>query len=106
MDGQKGAVAGRHADGATGVDMVGERHIVVTHRHDSPDLKGTVNIESLPALRQHGSVVNQLSFVGQSTSHTLCYVTDEMGKPGSDAGMPGIEDSEVGKIDDVQFGKH
>lgn len=28
-----------------------------------------------------------------------------MGKPGSDAGMPGIEDSEVGKIDDVQFGK-
>lgn len=29
-----------------------------------------------------------------------------MGKPGSDAGMPGIEDSEVGKIDDAQFGKH
>ncbi|XP_006780299.1 protein GOLM2 isoform X2 [Neolamprologus brichardi] len=29
---------------------------------------------------------------------------EEMGKPGSDAGMPGIEDSEVGKIDDVQFG--
>ncbi|KAM3625628.1 uncharacterized protein V6R79_015039 [Siganus canaliculatus] len=28
---------------------------------------------------------------------------DEMGKPGSDAGMPGIEDSEVGKTDDVQF---
>nr|XP_046244967.1 protein GOLM2 isoform X4 [Scatophagus argus] len=27
----------------------------------------------------------------------------EMGKPGSDAGMPGIEDSEVGKMDDVQF---
>lgn len=26
-----------------------------------------------------------------------------MGKPGSDAGMPGIEDSEVGKID--EFGK-
>ncbi|XP_013982280.1 protein GOLM2 isoform X2 [Salmo salar] len=26
-----------------------------------------------------------------------------LGKPGSDAGMPGIEDSEVGKIDDVQF---
>ncbi|XP_028999499.1 protein GOLM2 isoform X2 [Betta splendens] len=67
MDGQKGAVAGRRADGAAGGDMVGERHVVVTHRHDSPDLK------------------------------------DEMGKPGSDAGMPGIEDSEVGKIDDVQF---
>lgn len=29
-----------------------------------------------------------------------------MGKPGSDAGMPGIEDSEVGKMDEVQFGKH
>lgn len=28
---------------------------------------------------------------------------EEIGKPGSDAGMPGIEDSEVGKIDDVQF---
>lgn len=27
-----------------------------------------------------------------------------MGKPGSDAGMPGIEDSEVGKIDEAQFG--
>lgn len=38
-------------------------------------------------------------------SHSLCCVTEEMGKPGSDAGMPGIEDSEVGKIDDVQFGK-
>ncbi|XP_037103008.1 protein GOLM2 isoform X1 [Syngnathus acus] len=28
---------------------------------------------------------------------------DVMGKPGSDAGMPGIEDSEVGKLDEVQF---
>ncbi|XP_068438733.1 protein GOLM2 isoform X2 [Clinocottus analis] len=65
-DGQKSAVAGRHAEGAPGVDVVGERHTVATHRHDGPDLK-------------------------------------EMGKPGSDAGMPGIEDSEVGKIDDVQF---
>lgn len=37
--------------------------------------------------------------------HSLCSVTEEMGKPGSDAGMPGIEDSEVGKIDEVQFGK-
>ncbi|XP_044206812.1 protein GOLM2 isoform X4 [Thunnus albacares] len=66
MDGQKGVATGRHADGAPGVDLVGERHTVATRRHDSPDLK-------------------------------------EMGKPGSDAGMPGIEDSEVGKIDDVQF---
>ncbi|XP_059211839.1 protein GOLM2 isoform X1 [Centropristis striata] len=67
MDGQKGAAAGRHAEGAAGVELAGERHTVATHRHDSPDLK------------------------------------EEMGKPGSDAGMPGIEDSEVGKIDDVQF---
>ncbi|XP_069380911.1 protein GOLM2 isoform X4 [Paralichthys olivaceus] len=64
--GQKGFVVGKHADGAPGVEMVGERHTVATHLHDSNDLK-------------------------------------EMGKPGSDAGMPGIEDSEVGKIDDVQF---
>ncbi|XP_052417600.1 protein GOLM2 isoform X1 [Carassius gibelio] len=28
---------------------------------------------------------------------------DDMGKPGSDAGMPGIEDSEVGKIEDAHF---
>ncbi|XP_026176189.1 protein CASC4 isoform X2 [Mastacembelus armatus] len=68
MDGQKGVKASRRADGAPGVEMVGERHTVATHRRDSPDLK------------------------------------EEMGKPGSDAGMPGIEDSEVGKIDDVQFG--
>ncbi|XP_033972006.1 protein CASC4 isoform X2 [Trematomus bernacchii] len=67
MDDQKGAGAGRHTDGAPGEAMVGERHTVATHRHDSPVLK------------------------------------EDMGKPGSDAGMPGIEDSEVGKIDDVQF---
>lgn len=30
-------------------------------------------------------------------------IKEEMGKPGSDAGMPGIEDSEVGKMDEVQF---
>lgn len=35
----------------------------------------------------------------------LCSVSEVMGKPGSDAGMPGIEDSEVGKIDEAQFGK-
>ncbi|XP_076148056.1 protein GOLM2 isoform X1 [Alosa pseudoharengus] len=29
---------------------------------------------------------------------------EEMGKLGSDAGMPGIEDSEVGKMEEVQFG--
>lgn len=32
-------------------------------------------------------------------------VADEMGKPGSDAGMPAIEDSEVGKLEENQFGK-
>ncbi|XP_008279599.1 protein CASC4 isoform X2 [Stegastes partitus] len=68
MDGQKGVGAGRHVDGAPGVELGGERHTVATHRHDrQSDLK------------------------------------EEMGKPGSDAGMPGIEDSEVGKIDDMQF---
>lgn len=50
-----------------------------------------------------------LSFVSLSLSvftntRCLCSVAEEMGKPGSDAGMPGIEDSEVGKIDDAQFG--
>ena len=41
MDDQKGAGAGRHTDGAPGEAMVGERHTVATHRHDSPVLKGT-----------------------------------------------------------------
>ena len=40
-----------------------------------------------------------------SKSPFFCSFIEEMGKPGSDAGMPGIEDSEVGKIDEVQFGK-
>lgn len=44
MDSQKGVVAGRHADGAPGVEMVGERHTVATHQHGNPDLKGTVDV--------------------------------------------------------------
>uniref|UniRef100_A0A673LNN5 Protein GOLM2 n=1 Tax=Sinocyclocheilus rhinocerous TaxID=307959 RepID=A0A673LNN5_9TELE len=35
--------------------------------------------------------------------HTDVNKSYDMGKPGSDAGMPGIEDSEVGKIEDAQF---
>ena len=44
MDGQKGVVAGRRAGGAPGVEMVGERHTVATHRHDSTDLKGNLDV--------------------------------------------------------------
>lgn len=40
-----------------------------------------------------------------SLSLTLT-LTDDLGKPGSDAGMPGIEDSEVGKVDEMQFGEY
>ena len=47
MDGQKGAATGRHADGAPGLELAGERHTVATHRHDSPDLKGTVAVTML-----------------------------------------------------------
>ncbi|XP_071238038.1 protein GOLM2-like isoform X3 [Salvelinus alpinus] len=36
-------------------------------------------------------------------THRDTDLKEVLGKPGSDAGMPGIEDSEVGKIDDVQF---
>lgn len=36
---------------------------------------------------------------------SITYTQDDLGKPGSDAGMPGIEDSEVGKIEDAQFGE-
>ncbi|KPP74094.1 hypothetical protein Z043_106777 [Scleropages formosus] len=28
----------------------------------------------------------------------------DLGKPGSDAGMPGIEDSEIGKVDNIEYG--
>ncbi|XP_026864729.2 protein GOLM2 isoform X1 [Electrophorus electricus] len=35
--------------------------------------------------------------------HDGPHMKEDMGKPGSDAGMPGIEDSEVGKMDDVRF---
>lgn len=43
IDSHKGVAAGRRAEGVPGVDMVGERHTVVTHRHDSTVLKGTVD---------------------------------------------------------------
>lgn len=52
MDGQKGAGAGRHADGAPGEEMVGERHTVATHRHDTPVLKGTMEMMCQPKLKR------------------------------------------------------
>ncbi|XP_068616936.1 protein GOLM2 isoform X2 [Brachionichthys hirsutus] len=36
--------------------------------------------------------------------HTGLGLKEQMGEPGDDAGMPGIEDGEVGKMEDVQFG--
>lgn len=106
MDGPKGVAAGRHAEGAPGVQMVGERHTVATHRHGSPDLKGTP-----PCLRRLllcfcSTTKGRMLTRQPLKSCPVHCVTEEMGKPGSDAGMPGIEDSEVGKIDDAQFGKH
>lgn len=42
-----------------------------------------------------------------SVSCSLCLSeTEDLVKPGSDAGMPGIEDSEVGKVDEMQFGEY
>lgn len=38
-------------------------------------------------------------------SRTVSSVAEEMGKAGGDAGMPAIEDSEVGKPEDNQFGE-
>ncbi|XP_060768062.1 protein GOLM2 isoform X2 [Neoarius graeffei] len=38
-----------------------------------------------------------------SQRHNSPDIKDDLGKPGSDAGMPGIEDSEVGKADEIQF---
>lgn len=105
MDGPKGVVAGRHAEGAPGVEMVRERHTVATHQHGSPDLKGTP--PCLCCLFCFCSWIKGRMLTSQllNSCSVHCF-TEEMGKPGSDAGMPGIEDSEVGKIDDAQFGKH
>lgn len=51
------------------------------------------------------SQMASLFFFTHTNRHFPFSLTDVMGKPGSDAGMPGIEDSEVGKLDEVQFGK-
>uniref|UniRef100_A0A1A7WXD1 Protein GOLM2 n=1 Tax=Iconisemion striatum TaxID=60296 RepID=A0A1A7WXD1_9TELE len=51
------------------------------------------------AAREHHAVVTHR----HDRQSDLKGGVDEMGKPGSDAGMPGIEDSEVGKMDEVQF---
>uniref|UniRef100_H3CVI3 Protein GOLM2 n=1 Tax=Tetraodon nigroviridis TaxID=99883 RepID=H3CVI3_TETNG len=61
-------------------EVAAERHTVAAHRRGAPDPKGT------------------------GRSRPASSVTDEMGKPGGDAGMPAIEDSEVGKPEDNQFG--
>lgn len=37
-------MAGKRAEGAPAVEMVGERRTVATLRHGSPDLKGTVDM--------------------------------------------------------------
>ncbi|KAG7473427.1 hypothetical protein MATL_G00095750 [Megalops atlanticus] len=39
----------------------------------------------------------------EATQRRISIELKDLGKPGSDAGMPGIEDSEVGKVDDLQF---
>ncbi|CAF99685.1 unnamed protein product [Tetraodon nigroviridis] len=59
---------------------------------------------------EHRSVATQTNTKETSTCGSLdgrsrpaSSVTDEMGKPGGDAGMPAIEDSEVGKPEDNQF---
>ncbi|CAL8246784.1 unnamed protein product [Lota lota] len=71
-------------------------------------------------LKRSGLDSNKLGVVGvqrqaggemEAERHTVAALSqgniilkDEMGKPGSDAGMPGIEDSEVGKMEELQFG--
>ncbi|XP_018595151.1 protein CASC4 [Scleropages formosus] len=36
--------------------------------------------------------------------HDNLELKGDLGKPGSDAGMPGIEDSEIGKVDNIEYG--
>uniref|UniRef100_A0A8C6SA04 Protein GOLM2 n=1 Tax=Neogobius melanostomus TaxID=47308 RepID=A0A8C6SA04_9GOBI len=56
------------------------------------------------AIGKAGAEVVAERHTATTHQHGAPELKDEMGKPGSDAGMPGIEDSEVGKIDDnVQF---
>ncbi|XP_062845998.1 protein GOLM2 isoform X2 [Trichomycterus rosablanca] len=53
---------------------------------------------------QHGTVAAKERRPQASQQHDGQDLKDEMVKPGSDAGMPGIEDSEVGKVDEMHFG--
>lgn len=76
--------------------MAAEHHTVAAHRHGGPDLKGDLPVFLFVSTEQHSL---------HARFHLAYSATDEMGKPGSDAGMPAIEDSEVGKLEDNQFGK-
>lgn len=82
--------ASRHAE------MAAERHTVAANRHGAPNLKGTC--KSSKHHRFYWSTF-------PSRMLRVSSVPEEMGKPGSDAGMPAIEDSEVGKLDENHFGK-
>ncbi|KAF7664416.1 hypothetical protein LDENG_00177830 [Lucifuga dentata] len=66
--------------------LLGSKKIVAAGRNADGAPGVEVSRERTVATHQHGPDLKE-----------------DMGKPGSDAGMPGIEDSEVGKIDDVQF---
>ncbi|XP_072236801.1 protein GOLM2 isoform X2 [Leuresthes tenuis] len=50
-----------------------------------------------------GDMVGERHTVATNRHDRQSDLKEELGKPGSDAGMPGIEDSEVGKMDEVQF---
>lgn len=78
-----------------------ERHTVAARRNDGTVLKGSGK-NLIEHMHKHFGW-KQNSF---SCFFSITYTKDDLGKPGSDAGMPGIEDSEVGKIEDAQFGEY
>ncbi len=77
-----------------------ERHTVAARQNDGPLLKGSRKSLNEQMHKHFGWT--KISF---TCLFSITYTQDDMGKPGSDAGMPGIEDSEVGKIEDAQFGE-
>lgn len=67
---------------------------------------GSHQKNAVPSAGAEGALVAKMVAERHTVASRRLGVPDlkeEMGKPGSDAGMPGIEDSEVGKIDEAQF---
>ncbi|XP_072320891.1 protein GOLM2 isoform X2 [Eucyclogobius newberryi] len=67
---------------------------------EASKLRQNVIVNQKNVIGKDGAKVEAEHHLVTTHQHGAPELKDEMGKPGSDAGMPGIEDSEVGKIED------